>query len=268
MQVIEANVVGKLGTSELCEDALFYNDDWAVVIDGCSSAKKNVSEALPQGVIARDICLAALATLPADADCQKAFEHLNLAFVRWYEKQGILATAKKESSIRPCAYLALLSIRRREVWVLGDCQALVNGTLVTTHKAVDSLMENLRSFLLEAGLLSGKQERYSSLLEPIKALQPLFQNNQSPNAYSYATLDGFFSDYQAIKIFHLPKTATEVVLATDGYPQLKASLSASEEALQGLLARDPLCFRENRQTKGMLAGQSSFDDRAYLRILV
>lgn len=268
MQVIETNLVGKTGEIELCEDALFYNDDWVAVIDGCSGAKKNLPGVSSQGIIAKNLCLEALSTVPPDADCQAAFKHLNRSFLRWYEEQGVLEIAKTERSIRPCAYLALLSIQRREVWVLGDCQALIEGVLVTSRKAVDKLMEDVRAFLLEAELLTGEQERYRLLLEPIKALQPLFQNNQVKNGYSYVTLDGFFSDYEAIKIFHLGKAATEVALATDGYPQLKASLAASEKALQELLVRDPLCFRENRQTKGLVTGNQSFDDRAYIRVFV
>ena len=57
-------------------------------------------------------------------------------------------------------------------------------------------------------------------------------------------------------------------LATDGDPFLRDTLSASEEALAAQLATDPLCIRTYLATKGQMAGNLSFDDRAYVRFQV
>ena len=57
-----------------------------------------------------------------------------------------------------------------------------------------------------------------------------------------------------------------VVLASDGYPRILPTLAASEEALAGLLAADPLCIGPLCGTKGVRPGNVSFDDRAYVRL--
>jgi len=58
------------------------------------------------------------------------------------------------------------------------------------------------------------------------------------------------------------------VLASDGYPDLKETLAASEERLQEILDDDPLLFRKYKATKGMHEGNVSFDDRAYVKLKV
>jgi glycerophosphoryl diester phosphodiesterase len=58
------------------------------------------------------------------------------------------------------------------------------------------------------------------------------------------------------------------VLASDGYPYLKDTLIASEQALQELLQNDPMLFRDYKTTKSVQEGNLSFDDRAYLKILL
>ncbi len=58
---------------------------------------------------------------------------------------------------------------------------------------------------------------------------------------------------------------SQIVLASDGYPALKETLAESEAALRELIKNDPLCFRENMGTKGLVKGNDSFDDRTYIR---
>ena len=55
------------------------------------------------------------------------------------------------------------------------------------------------------------------------------------------------------------------MLASDGYPHLKPTLDASEEALEKQLAADPLNIRLFKATKGWVSGNNSFDDRTYIR---
>jgi glycerophosphoryl diester phosphodiesterase len=60
--------------------------------------------------------------------------------------------------------------------------------------------------------------------------------------------------------------AREIVLATDGYPFLKPTLAESEAALRELLRKDPMLVTLYQATKGIMQGNCSFDDRAYLRV--
>ena len=60
----------------------------------------------------------------------------------------------------------------------------------------------------------------------------------------------------------------EVVLASDGYPFLKPTLSASEAALAEQIANDPQNIHSFIATKGIVEGNKSFDDRTYIRFSV
>ena len=63
-------------------------------------------------------------------------------------------------------------------------------------------------------------------------------------------------------------TSSEIVLATDGYPQLKPTFEESEALLARIIERDPLCCREFLATKGVASDAKTFDDRTYVRFRV
>lgn len=60
--------------------------------------------------------------------------------------------------------------------------------------------------------------------------------------------------------------AHSVVLASDGYPTLLPTLRESEEALAKHLATDPQNITDFVATKGLVEGNASFDDRAYVSL--
>ncbi|MDY0288073.1 MAG: hypothetical protein RBR15_04535 [Sphaerochaeta sp.] len=276
MKLIEKILVGKRKDPALCEDGIFFNGDFAAVVDGCSSHKGALYEGKSSGVIAKDTILGALTMLPPQSTMEEAFLACNRALEGWYEEHHLLGVMGEDPSMRCCAYAAIVSRARREVWILGDCQALVDGQLYTSEKPIDTLMENLRALYIEVELQKGRTEaQVAQSMEPIQAklaqqmaLQSLFQNTLVRTSFSYHVLDGFFTNVGAVQVVKLEGPAKDVALGTDGYPHLHASLHASEESLASLLEGDPLCFRENRATKGVMEGNISFDDRAYLRIIV
>lgn len=276
MVVLEKKIAGKRRDQDLCEDGIFSNEHFAAVIDGCSSRSLPLEGGRSSGRIAKDLLLQALQALRPDATRDEAFSCFNAAILRWYADHGLTDLMAKNPSRRCSAYIALVSKKRREVWVLGDCQALVNKQLYTIHKPIDSLMENMRALYIECELQNGRREQdIASSMEEIQnrmkmhmELQSKFQNAGLQTSYTYYVLDGFFTNMDAVQVVQLGPEQTEVVLASDGYPLLKDTLHATEEHLATLLSLDPLCFRENRSTKGMEQGNVSFDDRSYLRVLV
>lgn len=276
MKLIEKNLIGKRKDQALCEDGIFFNGNFAAVIDGCSSHKGALHEGKSSGVIAKDLILDVLATLPSETTMQKALSACNEALSLWYEERHLLETMKQDPGLRCSAYMAVVSKARREVWILGDCQALIDSQIYTLHKPIDTLMENLRAMYIEAELQKGRSEdELARFMESIQtrlseqmAFQSRFQNSAVKTSFSYFVLDGFFENYDAVQVVKLGDGPREVVLGSDGYPRLKASLKASEESLASLLREDPLCFRENRSTKGLAEGNVSFDDRSYLRVIV
>ncbi|MCK9286129.1 MAG: hypothetical protein M0P29_01020 [Sphaerochaetaceae bacterium] len=268
MEMIESILVPKTGNEILCEDGLFFDGRFAAVIDGCSASKTPKWGAPSPGVVAKNCCLRVLSSLPTEATMHMAFSLMDKAIHDWYVIHDMVNEANEDASLRCGAYVAIVSAYHRQVWVLGDCQVLVDSILHAARKDVDVLMETLRAFLLEADELRQTEGEAVRLLEPIMQLQPLFQNNNQAKAFWYPALDGFLTDMGAVKVFQLSIDPVEVVLATDGYPVVTGTLKESERLLAKLLESDPLCFRENRATKGVTPGNLSYDDRTYLRLFV
>jgi hypothetical protein len=68
------------------------------------------------------------------------------------------------------------------------------------------------------------------------------------------------------KIVKLNESCNELILSSDGYPRLFDTLLETEDYLKQCLIEDPLCYKTIISTKGIKEGQSSFDDRCYLKI--
>lgn len=276
MQVVEQLCIGKRGKVDLCEDGVFANEHFGAVIDGCTSRLSLVPSERSSGLIAKECLLATLSTMDPEVTMVQAFHALNASILSWYQMQGLEDTAFTNPAKRCSAYIAIVSRYHRQVWVLGDCQALVDSVLTTRHKAIDTLMEDVRTLLVEHALMQGKTADYllanpqeiQGKLDDLMQLQPTFQNSDNPSHFAYAVLDGFFSDYEQVQIVVLPDTSTEVVLASDGYPHLFPTLAQTEDALEYQLTHDPLMISTCRATKPLIAGNLSFDDRSFLRIIV
>ena len=86
---------------------------------------------------------------------------------------------------------------------------------------------------------------------------------------TYSVVDGFPIDRKHVRVIPLDFQPWEIVLASDGYPFLCATLAESEARLQQQRNEDPLNIGPRFQaTKGFHPDFNSFDDRAYLRLKV
>ena len=70
-------------------------------------------------------------------------------------------------------------------------------------------------------------------------------------------------DYEVC--FELITTAGLTDAAQADLEAFQKTLAESETALANLIANDPLCISLYKATKGVLAGNASFDDRSYVR---
>jgi protein phosphatase 2C-like protein len=272
MEVIEQLIQSKTGDPSTCEDAIFINDHFVAVIDGATSVAKQKYEGKLAGQIAKDILLESLEKLSADGTAQESMVQLDKAITDWYKEHGLYEHARENPRLRCFASAVIFSKKRRQVWMLGDCQVMIDKELISNRKFVDLLFEDLRSFILEAEVMKGKtidelivNDPGRELVMPLIAQQTIFQNSEN-KAFGFDCFDGFFNSSHKIKIIDVPTDSKDIILATDGYPKLYPTLSESENALQKLLEEDPLCFRQNKQVRAFPKGAVSFDDRAYIRV--
>ena len=91
-----------------------------------------------------------------------------------------------------------------------------------------------------------------------------FENAAGP--FGFPVLNGVNFAAEMVKVWPVPDGA-EVVLASDGYPELCGTLAESEKRLREVIEEDPLCIGRNAGTKGIMKGMESFDDRAFVRVV-
>ena len=271
--ILEQFIEGKLPSADRCEDALYSGDSFIAVIDGATNTETVYDDGRRPGRIAAELLTSALAGLDPQVDARSAVLSLDRAIADWYRKRGILDQVRHDVQARISASAVILSLCRREIWMIGDCQALIEDRHVTNHKRTDSLMEEVRAFANESELAAGatveqllRDDTGRAVIDELIRRQRYFQNRIGESPYNYFVLDGFLPDIAPILVHALPDAVTTVVLASDGYPRLRPTLHDTEAELKRILKRDPLLCGEFKSTKGVYPGNRSFDDRTYIRI--
>lgn len=270
--IIENKLVGKHNSNERCEDAIVWNKRYACVIDGVTSkVDNNIIDTPTSGKIATIIIANTVEQLDTPVSLEEFIVIINEAFQNYYQTKGVASFMKANPTYRPSASVAIYNDYLKEVWLIGDCHAIVDGHTHTNHKEIDDLLSQMRSFLIEKELADGKSiedlirnDTSREKILPFLIDQYTFQNNRLSEKFSYGVIDGFQINDKSIK--RIKVTDKEVILATDGYPYIYETLDQSENELAQLLEKDPLCYNIHKSTKGIQGEQLSFDDRAYLRI--
>ena len=278
INVIEQFIEGKTGKPELCEDGITLNENFAAVIDGATSKAAQSLETKSRGRIAMELIKEAILEMDAEIDAIGAICQINKRIKKWYEERGILEQVRIKTEERCTASLIIYSNVKKEIWLAGDCQAIVNGRLVLNEKKVDKLYSDVRALLIHAELSQGKTEadllEHDTSRERLMELlrqQTKLQNTTIKSEFAYYAIDGFEWEGFAqepeskMKIVSIPEPQGEIVLTSDGYPQIMPSLAEAEACLARILREDPLCYKEFRSTKGCYRNNLSFDDRAYIR---
>lgn len=271
MKVIEEFIQSKTGDLSSCEDGIFASDNFIGVFDGATNVSKTKYEGKTPAQISKDLLLKALSELPENISAQEGVMRLDGAITKWYRDNNLFELMEKNPAERCFAVGAIFSKYYRQLWMVGECQAIVDGKHITNEKYIDKLFADVRAFYLETEIIDGKS--IEELIEndtgreyvlPLIRRQTKFQNTEN-EMFGFDTFDGFYKNSHAVKIVDIPQNNEYIVLATDGYPELYPTLEESESALRKILEEDPLCFRTNRQVRAFKKGFESFDDRSYIR---
>lgn len=245
-------------SSETCEDGIVVTDNFVAVIDGSTS--KTPFQLLPtakNGRYAMTLITRYIQAMPAQTSAEEFCQGVTALFLSIYDSNDIAERMSQHPEERLCASAIVYSHARKEIWMVGDCQAIIDGTLYENPKPYEDMIARHRVAFIRQGIMPQEaRKRIEPLL--VKAMKE-GQNK------TYAVIDGFPIYQQGIKIISLPSHAHEVVLASDGYPFLHSSLQESETALAQQLAEDAQNISTFIATKGLVEGNVSFDDRAYIR---
>lgn len=252
---------------ETCEDGYIFAEHYAAVVDGVTSKSDRLFWGKTPGRIGMELLCREIPLLDGALSMEQAVSKLSGALRRERERMNGAHPLSLLEYPRACA--AIYSKARREIWLIGDCQCMVNGKLFTNPKKIDDVMEHFRSFVLEVELLKGKMEEELIRNDPgrqaiLPYLKQQLQFENRAGLFGYPVLNGEEVIPEQLVVIPVPEGSL-VTLATDGYPALRESLAESEGILGELLSRDPFCYRENMQTKGIQNGNASFDDRCFLQ---
>ena len=289
MKIIESSIIGKK-SQEACEDGMVVTDDFIAVIDGSTSkTPKHLNPDMKNGryammLISEYIREELKADASVDEFCQGVTAYI---YNKVYEKLGVEERLKKHPEERLTASAILYSRIRNEVWMVGDCQAIIAGKLYENGKPYEEKIARKRVELIEQGLSPAEARKQ---IEPLLIEAMLSGQNQT-----YTVIDGFPIYREGVKVVSvsdsssvqdsvpasdsvpcsgsasasdtIPSSSSEIVLASDGYPFLKPTLAASEAALAEQIANDPQNIHSFIATKGIVEGNKSFDDRTYIRFV-
>ena len=289
MKIIESSIIGKK-SQEACEDGMVITDDFIAVIDGSTSkTPKHLNPDMKNGryammLISEYIREELKADASVDDFCQGVTAYI---YNKVYEKLGVEERLKEHPEERLTASAILYSRTRNEVWMVGDCQAIIDGKLYENGKPYEQEIARKRVKLIEQGLSPAEARKQ---IEPLLIEAMLSGQNQT-----YTVIDGFPIYREGVKVVSVSDScsvqdtvpasdtvpcsdsvsasgtisvsSSEIVLASDGYPFLEPTLAASEAALAEQIANDPQNIHSFIATKGIVEGNKSFDDRTYIRFV-
>lgn len=289
MKIIESSIIGKK-SPEACEDGMVVTDDFIAVIDGSTSkTPKHLNPDMKNGryammLISEYIREELKTDASVDEFCQGVTAYI---YNKVYEKLGVEERLKEHPEERLTASAILYSRTRNEVWMVGDCQAIIAGKLYENGKPYEEKIARKRVELIAQGLSPAEARKQ---IEPLLIKAMLSGQNQT-----YTVIDGFPIYREGVKVVSVSDSSSvqdsvpasdsvpcsdsasasgtisvsssEIVLASDGYPFLEPTLAASEAALAEQIANDPQNIRSFIATKGIVEGNKSFDDRTYIRFV-
>lgn len=271
MRVIEKLIRSKTSSQAACEDRIVITENFVCVIDGATSKVDRLIDKMTIGQFASEIIERTILGFEPDIGYQNAIILCTENLKSHYLKHNLFHLFLEAPWERPSASIALYSKFHNQVWLVGDCQCIANGTFINNPKKIDNILSKTRALYLENELLSGMtipelqlNDTGREYILPLLKKQQLFQNNGNKSEYSYSVIDGFEIDFSRIHVIDIIES--EIVLATDGYPIIFDNLTQTESYLSDTLIRDPLMFRIHKMTKGSVKGQISYDDRAYVKI--
>lgn len=257
MIITEQFICGK-HTAADCEDGIVITNDFAAVIDGSTSkTPKRLDPSMKNGRFAMLLISEYIKQMPADYTMNNFCRGITLRIAEEYAKRGIAEDMAKHPEERLTASVIIYSNSRKEVWMVGDCQAIIDGEHYDNSKPYEQEIAMQRATLINNGM-SPKEARCAIEPQLIKAMLE-GQNRQ------YAVIDGtpiYMPGTRIVTASHC------VVLASDGYPTLLPTLHESEEALAQHLTDDPQNITDFIATKGLVEGNVSFDDRAYIKLTI
>lgn len=268
MIILEQSIIAK-DPKKKSEDGIVVTDDFVAVIDG-STSKSDYRHSLfrSNGRYAMQLTARYIRKMPKTTTSEAFFRGVT-AYIRKHYKKSMLPRLAEHPEDRLTCSAVVYSRLNREIWMVGDCQCMINGELFDNPKPAEAELAAMRAEevkrLLATGITQDELLR-NDIARPViipRMLETMRQQN-----VTYSVIDGFAIDRLHVRIIPLDFRPWEIVLASDGYPVLCPTLAESEELLKRQREEDPLNIGRFQATKAFHPDFNSFDDRSYIRLKV
>ncbi len=264
MQIIEKSIIAK-NPKKKSEDGIVVNDNFVAVIDGSTSKSQyRHSWFYSNGRYAMLLVSRYIQKMPKTTNSEAFFRGVT-AYIRKHYKKSMLQRLAEHPEDRLTCSAVVYSRLNREIWMVGDCQCLINGELFDNPKPAEKELAAMRAAEVKRLLAAGMTQEellQNDIARPTiipRMLETMRQQN-----ITYSVIDGFPIDRLHVHIIPLDFRPWEIVLASDGYPVLCPTLQESEEMLSNQREKDPLNIAEFQATKAFRPDFNSFDDRSYV----
>ena len=276
MKILEQSTIAK-NPNKKSEDGIVVTPDFIAVIDGSTSKTTHrYHPCMTNGRYAMLIVSRYIRRMSADTSCHQFCSGVTHEIQRRYHP-GLLRRLFSKHPADPATHpeerltasAVVYSRLRREIWMIGDCQCLINGELCENPKPYEQILAEQRAVKVCELLVEGRTpEEILANDEARASIIPRMLQEMKNQNVTYAVIDGFRIPEHLVPVITLDFRSWEIVLASDGYPFLCPTLAESEARLAQQKTADPLNIGDFKATKGFTVGNNSFDDRTYIKFTV
>ena len=270
-EVLESASVAKCGDERGNHDALVINDNYVAVFDALQARGWRAWDKLPAGVFARTVMVSTLESLPGDMDAKGVIRALQEA-LQERTQRCIEEMEDDQIYAYPQSRALIYSIAKREIWRLGDSPFCIDGKLNYQRsegyeKAAEKRAEVLELFL--ANPLSDMKDLINTDYGRSSAMDIIIEEEQRVDGVQTLSgrpdvdIDVLLDNVEVFAV----EPGAELILASDGYPRILATLQESEQWLEDERARDPLFVRDYKALQGAKDEEAGYDDRSYVRFI-
>lgn len=155
MKVISKFIKSKTSNQDECEDGIFISKDFIAIIDGVTDKTGLLFDKKRSGVFMKDIIIKSLLKADSNFSKNEMFSFLNNQISLFYKKEKLMKLLLDDKTKRAGASFIIFSKEKKEFWIVGDCQMIIDDKYYSFKKKIDCILSNIRSLVNNNYLLEG-----------------------------------------------------------------------------------------------------------------
>lgn len=155
MEIIEQNITPKSKTAET-EDGIVITDDFIAVIDGSTSKSPvRIADGYSNGRYCMMLIAGFIKRAVASTGVEEFCNGLT-ATIRDRYRELDMRRLEEHPEERLTASCIVYSLHQRQIWMIGDCQCLVDGQIYENPKPCETVIAEKRAAIIHSLIADGK----------------------------------------------------------------------------------------------------------------